>query len=76
MMRNRAIQVSLVKKDRPSETPYTGGVVEPSIDVDHLNDLVKDQVQHIAMTIGGLLLAKKAADTLSELILIAGRKHL
>lgn len=76
-MRGRAIQVSLVRKDRPTsgQTPE-GAPIAEGLDPEQINDLITDQVHNIAITIGALLLTKKAADTVSELILIAGRKHL
>jgi len=67
----RAFQVKLVKEGSASAGP-SGADVTP----EEINALVKDQVEHLVLSIGALLLAKKAADTVSELILIAGRKHI
>lgn len=71
-MKNRAIQVRMVKGDAVA----TDAPVAPVIDPAELDRILKGQVEHIALTIGMLLLAKKAADTASELILIAGRKYI
>lgn len=69
----RALQVSMVKKD-----PVSGAVVPetPTLTPEQINQIALDQVQNLALTIGALLLCKKAADTASELILIAGRKYI
>lgn len=75
-MRGRAIQVSLVRKPSAPTTDGAAVPVAEVLDPDQINALVKDQVQNLAMSVGTVLLVKKAADTLSELILIAGRKHL
>lgn len=72
MFKNRAVEVKLVKQ---STQPDAKVLVE-SIDMDKLSELVKDQVQNAAVVIGGAYAAKKAVDTLSELILIAGRRYL
>lgn len=71
-MKKRALQVRMV----PLENSSGGAEPAPVIDPEQINDMVKDQVQTIAITIGAVLLAKKAADTVSELILIAGRKYI
>lgn len=66
----RAIQVSLAKKN--AITDGEGQAVDPAV----INNLVTAQVQNIAVTIGAVILLKKGADTLSELILIAGKKYI
>ena len=72
-MRNRALQVRMVKTDALTGV---GAPEVPAIDPAAINIMVAEQVQNIAMTVGTVLLVKKAADTLSELILIAGRKYI
>jgi hypothetical protein len=67
-MKNRALQVRLVRADAPANT----GESAATIDLDQVNDLVT----HVAFAVGGVLVVKKAMDTLSDLILIAGAKHL
>lgn len=71
-MKNRALQVRMVRSD-----PVTGTAVEsPSLGVEQINEIATEQLQNIAKTIGALILVKKGADTLSELLLIAGRKYI
>lgn len=74
-MKNRALQVSLVRKDAQGTT-IDGPPAEPMVDPEVINRIAKEQIENIAKTIGAILLTKKAADTVSELILIAGRKYL
>lgn len=77
MLKDRAVQVSLVRKSSPGVA--TEGA-EPLVDTEkivaQLDDVFTKQLQNVALTVGTLLLAKKAADTLSELILITGRKYI
>lgn len=71
-MKNRSLQVRVVKTD-----PTTGDAAEsPSLSVEQINAIASAQLQNVAKTIGALILVKKGADTLSELMLIAGRKYI
>jgi hypothetical protein len=69
MILNRSLKVSMVK-----DAPVGDAVA--TLTPDEINQIVKTQVDHIAVTVGVILLTKKAADTVSELILIAGRKYI
>ena len=71
-MRKRALQVRMV----PVTAPTGDAEATPAVSPEELNRIAKEQVENLAITVGAVLLAKKAADTLSELILIAGRKYI
>jgi len=77
MFKNRALEVSMVKKNQQTEGPRLDGktYVEP-FDIDKINEVIKDQVQNTAMVLGAAYAAKKGIDTLSELIIIAGWRYL
>lgn len=71
-MKNRSLKVSLVRDD-PTQP---AGAAPAPIDPEAINEIVINGVNHVAITVGVIILSKKAADTLSELILIAGRKYI
>lgn len=72
MFKNRALEVRVKKTDNNAASNPT---VE-TLDLDKLNEVAKEQIQHVATIVGVLYLGKKATDTFAELILIAGRRYL
>lgn len=72
-MKNRALQVRMVRTDQPADNAQDVHI--SAIDPKELNELVKDQVQHIALLVGAALVTKKAAETVSEVIILAAKRR-
>lgn len=67
MLKNRALQVRVVKTNQNEE--FSAEPIEmPSIDPEKINLILTEQMQNVAKAVGGLLILSFVLNTTSELI--------
>lgn len=73
MFKNRAIQVQMVKKSTDGSNATAQST---SLDLDDLSKVIKDQIQNVAIAVGGVLVANKVLNTVSEITVIVAQKKI
>jgi hypothetical protein len=72
-LKNRAIQVTMVKKPKNEEDIFDDEVESTHVDPEQLAKIAKDFVTHTAVTIVAVLAANKFMNTVSKIAVIAAQ---
>lgn len=75
MLRNRAVQVSLVKKDS-NQTAIDVMDAVPRVNPDQIHQIMKDYTTHVAVTVGAVIVGNRLLKTACDIALIAAKAKL
>ena len=73
MFKNRSIEMKVVKNPK-QETPASHGMSPNQIrDLEHYNQMLKDNVKNVALLAGAGYTLKRVLDVTSEIVIIAAK---
>lgn len=74
MFKNRSIEMKVVKNPKQESTPRSHGLSPNQIrDLEHYNNMLKDNVKNVAMLAGAGYTLKRVLDVASEIAIITAK---
>ncbi len=75
MLKDRVLQLQFIKKNNKQPNPSVDGLPAYPVTPEQINKIVKDQVRHTAIVVGGLYAARVLLITASQIAINVAPKR-